>query len=57
MNCRRGGIIAEYAFLVSTQMKNWLNVMLLDYQAWLPSILIAIAVLLVVIGLLKLPKV
>jgi uncharacterized membrane protein YGL010W len=50
-------LMANYTMYVATYLKNLLNILLLDYQAFLPAIVLAIAVLLIVIGLFKLPKV
>lgn len=52
-----GVLMAHYTMYVAAYLKNLLNILLVDYQAFLPAILLAIAVLLVVIGLFKLPKV
>lgn len=49
--------MAEYATLLSISVKNWFQSFHLDLQVLLPGILIAGAILLVIFGLIKPPKV
>ncbi len=49
--------MAEYATLLSISFRNWFQSFHLDLQTLLPVILIAGALILVVVGLLKPPRV
>ncbi len=49
--------MVEYALILSNSFRTWFQSFHLDFQVLLPGILIAGALVLVVIGLLKPPKV
>ncbi len=49
--------MAEYATLLSISFREWLQSFNLDVQTLLPGVLIAGAIILVLVGLIKPPKV
>jgi hypothetical protein len=54
---KSGGNMTEYAMLLSMSLRGWLDTLYFNYQVWLPLILISAAIVLVVIGLIKPPKI